>query len=133
MSRSSGTAHPSIARSSSGHVTRDILREAKALIERRVEDPDISPIFIAQTLDVSLRTLHRSFSTSGHSVMSFVRRCRLQRAHEDLIDSGEADKVSEIAARWFFSDASHFIRNFKSIYGETPAAYLRDLEGSRIP
>ncbi|MFF4211481.1 hypothetical protein ACFYZE_19410 [Streptomyces sp. NPDC001796] len=36
-----------------------------------------------------------------------------------------AAKVSEIAARRHFSDASHFIRNFKSTYGATPAAYLR--------
>ncbi|MFE1520923.1 helix-turn-helix domain-containing protein [[Kitasatospora] papulosa] len=118
-------------RTAGNQTLRDIAGEAREVIERSIEDPDISPIIIARTLGISVRTLHRSFSTSDESVMSLVRRRRLQRAHEDLVQSGDIAKVSEIAARWLFSDASHFIRNFKSIYGTTPAAYLRSLEDSR--
>ncbi|MFD5065101.1 helix-turn-helix transcriptional regulator [Streptomyces sp. NPDC058394] len=110
---------------------RDIAGEAREVIERSIEDPDISPALIASTLGISVRTLHRSFSTSNESVMSLVRRRRMQKAHEDLVQSDDIAKVSEIAARWLFSDASHFIRNFKSIYGATPAAYLKSLENSR--
>ncbi|MFJ3671077.1 helix-turn-helix transcriptional regulator [Streptomyces sp. NPDC090106] len=108
--------------------TRDLSSEAISVIEARLLDPDLTPSLIARTLGVSLRTLHRSFSASGYSVMSFVRRRRLQKAHDDLLNSGDVGLVSEIAARWFFSDASHFIRKFKSLYGVTPAVYLRNSE-----
>ncbi|MFD9286638.1 helix-turn-helix transcriptional regulator [Streptomyces mirabilis] len=118
-------------RTSNNRTLRDIAGEAREVIERGVEDPDISPVLIARTLGISVRTLHRSFSTTGESVMALVRRRRLQKAHEDLVQSGDIAKVSEIAARWLFSDASHFIRNFKSIYGATPAAYLRSLKNTR--
>ncbi|MFF1956989.1 helix-turn-helix domain-containing protein [Streptomyces sp. NPDC058220] len=30
--------------------------------------------------------------------------------------------VSEIAARWHFADASHFVRSFKKRHGVTPSA-----------
>ncbi|MDX3072798.1 helix-turn-helix transcriptional regulator [Streptomyces sp. MI02-7b] len=80
---------------------------------------------IAGILGVSLRTLHRSFSATDESIMTFMRRRRLQNAHDDLLRCGNPVGVSEIAARWHFSDASHFIRAFKAAYGTTPAAYLR--------
>ncbi|MDW8808815.1 helix-turn-helix domain-containing protein [Streptomyces scabiei] len=100
------------------------LRAARHAIEKHLDRPDLSPALIARALGVSLRTLHRSFSGSNDSVMSFARRLRLQGAHDDLVRTGGAAGVSEIAARWNFSDASHFIRNFKEFYGTTPAAYV---------
>lgn len=58
--------------------------------------------------------------------MACVRRRRLQKAHDELMDPDATAGIAEIAARWRFSDTSHFIRNFKSGYGATPAAYVRD-------
>ncbi|MFI6360802.1 helix-turn-helix domain-containing protein [Streptomyces sp. NPDC050743] len=101
------------------------LQVARNVIEKNLERGDLSPAVIAHMTGVSLRTLQRSFAESNDSIMAFVRRSRLQRAHDDLIKLGSAARVSEIAARWHFSDASHFIRNFKSTYGVSPAAYLR--------
>lgn len=103
----------------------EILWAAKKAIECNLEMPDLSPSVIARIVGVSLRTLHRSFSGSGSSVMSFVRHRRLLRAHDDLVRRGSATGISEIAARWHFSDSSHFIRHFKSAFGVTPAAYLK--------
>ncbi|MFD9039679.1 AraC family transcriptional regulator [Streptomyces bottropensis] len=100
------------------------LRAAMHAIETHLDRPDLSPELIARALGVSLRTLHRSFSGSSDSVMSFARRLRLQGAHDDLVRAGGTAGVSEIAARWNFSDASHFIRNFREFYGTTPAAYV---------
>ncbi|MER5796015.1 helix-turn-helix domain-containing protein [Streptomyces sp. NPDC001980] len=101
------------------------LEVARNVIEKNLERGDLSPVVIAHMAGVSLRTLQRSFAESNDSIMAFVRRNRLQRAHDDLIRLGSAARVSEIAARWHFSDASHFIRTFKSVYGASPAAYLR--------
>ncbi|MFE1852053.1 AraC family transcriptional regulator [Streptomyces sp. NPDC059489] len=98
---------------------------AKNFIEKNIDTVDLAPPMIAQALGVSVRTLHRSFAETEDSVMALVRRRRLQEAHDDLLKTGSAVGVSEIAARWHFSDASHFIRQFKSSYGDSPAAYLR--------
>lgn len=105
---------------------QDLTAAAKNVIENNLDAPDLSPEMIARTLKVSLRTLHRHFAKTGEPVMAFTRRRRMQEAHDDLVRSKRATAVSEVAARWRFSDASHFIRSFKSHYGMTPAAYLRN-------
>lgn len=101
------------------------VKAAKAVIEKNLSRQDLSPAMISRLVGVSLRTLHRSFSESDDSVMTFIRRRRLQEAHDELLRQGATANVSEIAARWRFADASHFIRHFKSLYGATPTAYLR--------
>ncbi|MFJ5282213.1 helix-turn-helix transcriptional regulator [Streptomyces parvulus] len=110
------------------HRQNVILTAAKNVVEKNLDKYDLSPAMVAKMAGVSLRTLHRSFSASEESLMSFVRRQRLQRAHDELVKLGKEASVSEIAARWHFADASHFIRNFKALYGTTPAAYLRNIQ-----
>lgn len=105
---------------------------AKSFIEKNIDTADLSPSMIAQTLGISIRTLHRSFAETGDSVMALVRRRRLQEAHDDLLRTGSVVGVSEIAARWHFSDASHFIRQFKTSYGASPAAYLRRFQQGEL-
>ncbi|WP_234389002.1 helix-turn-helix transcriptional regulator [Streptomyces sp. AS58] len=98
---------------------------AKKVIMDNLTSCELSPQMVARAVGVSLRTLHRAFSLTGDSVMSFTRRMRLQEAHEELGRADRSASVSEISARWHFADASHFIRHFKAAYGETPAAFLR--------
>ncbi|MGV9557302.1 helix-turn-helix domain-containing protein [Streptomyces sp. NPDC003522] len=102
------------------------MHAARNVIEKNLDKKDLSPVMVSRLIGVSLRTLHRSFSGSNDSVMSFIRRRRLERAHDELLQRGANANVSEIAAHWQFADASHFIRYFKSFYGTTPAAYLRN-------
>ncbi|MFD5573488.1 helix-turn-helix domain-containing protein [Streptomyces cadmiisoli] len=107
-----------------------ILAAARNFIEKNLDRHDLSPALVARTAGVSVRTLHRFFSDSNDSVMAFTRRRRLQKAHAEMMSQGSAARISEIAARWHFADSSHFIRHFKSFYGATPAAYLRNHSGS---
>ncbi|WP_234312771.1 helix-turn-helix transcriptional regulator [Streptomyces seoulensis] len=102
---------------------------ARNFIEKNLGSTRLSPAMVAQNVGVSLRTLQRSFSDADDTVMAFVRRRRLQSAHAELRRLGGTARISEIAARWQFADASHFIRNFKATYGSTPASYLRNLGG----
>ena len=102
-----------------------LLEAAKNVIEKNLDSSDLSPALVAQILHVSPRTLHRSFSASRESLMAFARRRRLERALEDLMASNGTASLSDLAARWQFADASHLIRQFKSSYGATPAAYVR--------
>ncbi|MFE2183140.1 helix-turn-helix domain-containing protein [Streptomyces sp. NPDC059455] len=103
-----------------------LVKAAKNVIENHLDDADLSPSMIARLIGVSLRSIYRSFEAADESIMSFVRRRRLEKAREDLMRRGSTAAVSEVAARWHFSDASHFIRTFKSFYGSTPAVYARN-------
>ncbi|MEU0135769.1 helix-turn-helix domain-containing protein [Streptomyces sp. NPDC006296] len=104
---------------------RATVSAAKNVIEKNLGSQGLSPAVISRLVGVPLRTLHRSFAESNDTVMAFTRRRRLQRAHDELLRQGASGNVSEIAARWQFADASHFIRQFKTVYGTTPAAYVR--------
>lgn len=101
-----------------------VLAAARAFIEEHLDDPDLTPPTVAGALHVSVRTLHRTFSDADDSVMAYVRRQRLRRARAHLLQPRA--RVAEVAARWQFSDTSHFIRQFKTIYGVTPAAFVRE-------
>lgn len=100
---------------------------AQSFIDKNLQSPELNPATIAKAISVSLRSLHRAFSSAGISVMGYVRMRRIQEARNDLLEHGRVS-VSEIAAKWKFSDASHFIRQFKELYGTTPASYVKSLE-----
>ncbi|GGN13727.1 AraC family transcriptional regulator [Streptomyces fuscichromogenes] len=103
-----------------------IILTAKKVIEKNLEREDLSPALVAGRLGISVRTLHRAFSAGDQSVMSLIRQLRMEGARRDLLSSDETDVISRAAAKWHFSDASHFIRNFKSVHGVTPRAYMAE-------
>jgi AraC family transcriptional activator of tynA and feaB len=102
-----------------------LLQAAKEVAEAHLLDADLAPRDLAQALNVSVRTLHRAFAGADESVMAYVRARRLEQARLELAASPNRPAVSELAARWHFSDSSHFTRAFKQRYGETPTAYSR--------
>jgi AraC-like DNA-binding protein len=116
-----------ISRQDARELQNATLQAARRFIDLKVADQELTPASIAHGIGVSLRTLHRSFAAVDESVMGYLRGRRLQEAHAELLRSGGAVKVAELAAKWKFSDSSHFIRQFKEAYGTTPAAYLRNL------
>ena len=99
-----------------------LVRAAMEYIESRLlADPDLDPRSIATSLHVSVRTLYRAFAKEATSVMEYVRERRLERARAELTSTSST--VSEIAARWHFTDSSHFIRAYKKRFDETPTAH----------
>jgi AraC-like DNA-binding protein len=96
---------------------------ARRFIDEHLANPDLAPAAIARAMNISVRTLYRAFGETDESLMAYVRRQRLRRARAQLINP-EA-RVADVAARWQFSDTSHFIRQFKALYGTTPAAYKK--------
>lgn len=99
------------------------LANARRFIDEHLDDPNLAPATVANALHTSVRSLHRAFGEAGDSVMAYVRRQRLQCAQTQLMDPSA--RVSEVAARWHFSDTSHFIRQFKAAYGVTPAVFIK--------
>ncbi|WP_386345104.1 helix-turn-helix domain-containing protein [Streptomyces xiangluensis] len=102
-----------------------LVQAAKDLANSRLSDPELSSTMLARQLNVSVRTLQRAFAAEGEPVGSYIRRRRLEEARLALAAPRSRLSVAEIAGRWQFSDSSHFIRAFKSHYGQTPASYAR--------
>jgi AraC-like DNA-binding protein len=71
------------------------------------------------------RMLQRLFARYvGVSPKWVIQRYRLNEAAEELA-TGESISQSELALTLGYSDQAHFIRDFKSIVGVSPAAYAR--------
>ncbi|MFJ3639716.1 helix-turn-helix domain-containing protein [Streptomyces sp. NPDC090108] len=102
-----------------------LVRIMEDLADARLADPELSPETLARELHVSVRTLQRAFAVTDESIMSYVRRKRLEEARLALAGAARGLSLSELAAYWQFSDRSHFIRAFKKQYGRTPAEYAR--------
>lgn len=101
-----------------------LLREVHAYIDTHLSDPELSPRDIAAATFISTRHLHGIFKEQGVTVSAWIRSRRLEHCRRDLTDPLlESKPVSAIAARWGFTDASHFSRLFRSTFGEAPTRF----------
>lgn len=101
-----------------------LLAQAQEFIERRLDDPRLSPALVAAAHHVAPRTLDRIFQASGLSVASWIRSQRLERCRRELINPANfGTPLSAIATRFGFTDASHFSRSFSAEFGVPPSAY----------
>lgn len=94
------------------------------LIERRLDDPALSPGAMAATLGVSRATLYRAFAVHELAVAEVIREARLVRARH-LIASGTSIAGSALASGW--PDAGNFARAFKARFGLRPSE-IRETE-----
>jgi AraC-like DNA-binding protein len=95
-----------------------LLMQAKAHIDRHLNDPGLSPSTVAAALHVSLRTLYRAFGEQQQPAGAWIRNRRLERCRRDLTDPALAIvPVHVLATRWGFADASQFSRAFSERTG----------------
>lgn len=95
-----------------------------AHVERRLDDPALTPTRLAAALGVTPRYLHMAFAETGETVAAHIRTRRLDRMRADLADPRLADRtVTEIALAWGFSDPAHASRAFRRAYGTTPSGF----------
>lgn len=93
-------------------------------IERRLDDPDLTPAKIASVEGISERYLQKLFEGTGSSFTNYLRERRLQRTSADLSNPAEADhSISEIAFRAGFNDSAHFSRVFRQRFGLSPREF----------
>ncbi|SHI28952.1 GlxA family transcriptional regulator [Pollutimonas bauzanensis] len=99
------------------------LRVHKAVhfIEQRIDDfPSVSSI--AAHVGVSPRQLERIFKAALNTTPAALHRVmRLQ--YGKWLVTNTRDSITEIALSCGFSDSSHFAREFKLLFGETPRTF----------
>jgi AraC-like DNA-binding protein len=100
-----------------------VIHEAMRYIRTHVSRP-LSVDAVARRFAMSpSHFAHRFRAVAGVSPMRYQKHTRLTEARAAMV-AGDL-RVHEIAARVGYESASHFTRDFKAQFGETPAAYAR--------
>jgi AraC-like DNA-binding protein len=109
------------------------LRRALAFIEDHAHEP-VSLVQLAAAAHVTTRTLQLTFRHQlATTPTEYLRRVRLDRAHQDLLTAEPAEGVSVtgIARRWGFAHAGRFAARYRQVYGRSPREALHASGGSR--
>ena len=102
------------------------LRRIIEHIETNLADPALNPTDIARRHGFSLRYLHKIFDVTGQTVSEYIRRRRLKRCCEDLIDPTSRHlHIGQLSMRWGFTDAAHFSHVFRERYGQSPREFRK--------
>jgi transcriptional regulator GlxA family with amidase domain len=102
-----------------GEIRRPLVRHAITIMDRFISK-DLSITEIARRLQVSNNTLYRAFQQAvGESPARFFRIMRLAHGHWSLHHTNLS--IAQISHVYLFSDASHFTRMHRLLYGMTPA------------
>ncbi len=102
-----------------------LLSEIKDYIEGHLDNPELSPRLLADAFGISQRYLHLLFSGESTTVSRWIQLRRLERCRHDLIMTGPARNITEVAFAWGFNDSAHFSQVFKKRYGLSPREYRR--------
>jgi AraC-like DNA-binding protein len=98
------------------------LRAIKADILKALGDQDLTVTAVATRHGVTPRYVQMLFEGEGTTFSRFLLHQRLARAHHMLCDPRFAERtVSTIAFEAGFGDLSHFNRDFRRRYGESPS------------
>lgn len=95
-----------------------------SLVEQILENlkQPVSVCDMAESANVSIDHFYKLFKKeTGFSPNQFIRTRRLERAKE-LLETTNL-RVKEIVAQVGIQDISHFVRDFKTKYGQKPTGY----------
>jgi AraC-like DNA-binding protein len=105
-----------------------------ALIDARLDSPELTPRGAALALGVSVRRLHGLLAGTPHTFSRLVTRRRLQRAHALLAQPHAS--VIEVAFDCGFNSVATFYRQYVAAFGVSPARRRRhggaSLEAMRV-
>ena len=98
------------------------LQPALAMLEERLDDPDLSVSELAAKLHVTDQWLRKLFHRAlGESPITVLRRRRVECARQLLARSDLP--IKDVAARCGMPDLVYFHRSFKKMAGMTPLAW----------
>jgi len=114
----------------SGGYASDIAKAVEWL--RQNFDQPVRVEELAHELGMSVSGFHRRFkAVTALSPLQFQKQLRLQEAHRLLL--GEDLDVATAAYRVGYNDASHFNREYKSVFGDPPLRHIQRLRDVAYP
>lgn len=103
-------------------VKEALLRRIRQFIDNNLFDPQLNNARVAQSQNISVRYLHKLFSTQTQSVHEMISDKRLTAARAILEDpSARRPSMESLAHHVGFSSAAHFSRAFKRRFGLRPS------------
>ncbi|WBA41507.1 hybrid sensor histidine kinase/response regulator transcription factor [Hymenobacter canadensis] len=103
-------------------VDQKFLADLTAIIEGRLDQPDLSVDGIAHSLGVSRTQLYRKVKALlGFGVNEYIQGLRLTKARQLLLQEGST--VAEVAYQTGFSSPSYFSTAFKGKYEVSPTEF----------
>ncbi|WP_291909065.1 hybrid sensor histidine kinase/response regulator transcription factor [Chitinophaga sp. CB10] len=113
-------------------VDEQFMKQALAIVERNMDNPDFSVEEFSSEMCMSRVTLYRKImSLTGKAPLDFIRSIRLKRAARLLQSSGLS--VSEIAYQVGFNDPKVFRKFFKQEFNDTPSQYAAGFKNTSSP
>ncbi|SFH85549.1 helix-turn-helix domain-containing protein [Bradyrhizobium sp. cf659] len=98
------------------------LSQARRLIARHLQDPDLAPAMVADLLGVSVRHLHMLFEAAEKSFSQTVTDERLKRSRRLLREAPER-LIADIATSCGFESLATYYRVFNAAYGKAPGDF----------
>jgi AraC-like DNA-binding protein len=88
-----------------------------------IRRPNVSAALVAQRFGISVRKLHKLYESCDLSFAQTVMAFRTDGVARELATDPGGRSLTELAARWGFSDLSHLNRVFRSRYDCLPSQY----------
>jgi len=106
---------------------KDMVECAVDVIQQRCSELQLTAADVAETLGISVRTLHRMLSGHDQSFGSLLIGARAEVARR-MLEAPGFDRLTtqEIGRRAGFTDASHFARVCASRFGRRPSDFRRE-------
>jgi AraC-like DNA-binding protein len=102
------------------------IRRAEAYLHDHL-DKNVVVDDVAHAAGVSARTLHYGFKVYRNaSPMKYLKKLRLTTARSALLDAAiSGRRIGDIAASCGYPSLSHFSRDYKDLFGESPTVTAR--------
>jgi AraC-like DNA-binding protein len=129
-----GTAAPAAVRVGewlSSAPPRDFAASVGVLVDSALGDGRHDLATIASAAGTSVRTLQRALTRSGTSFSEILQRKRITLAQRMLDDP--ALRITDVALRVGYTDASHFSRAFREWTSLAPREYRRSRDAVQNP
>jgi AraC-like DNA-binding protein len=96
-------------------------RTITQFVEANLSRPDLDAGHICAELGFSRTALYRMFRGNG-GIHGFIKQRRLQRVRSILLHGSDPRTIGEIALDHGFASDSHFNREFREFFGQTPGS-----------